>query len=93
MIGSGTHIHTVVSIAQAQARDGDIPMAIRGFASLGSCGNHASKEERDLHTWLKNLRNIQLDAYITRIELEAWSRMSTDLSLPQPPNQHVSHLS
>lgn len=71
MIGSGkTHVHTVVSIAQAQLLDGPAPEAIQAFASLGNFGRNSSKEERDLHTWMKNLHNIELEVYFAKIPLQ-----------------------
>lgn len=78
MVGSGkAHVHTVVSIAQAQCLDGDAPEAIRSFASLGAHGSHASKEERDLHRWLQNLYGIELRVYYVPMTLEAPSQLKS----------------
>lgn len=76
LIGHGkAHIHTCVSIAQAQAEDAkvaglELPTTIAAFASLGSCGEHASSEERDLHRWLGKLHGIQVEPYSVRMNLE-----------------------
>jgi len=73
MIGSGkANVHTVVSIAQAQCLDGNAPEAIEAFASLGTHGLNSSKEERDLHTWLSNLHDINLEVYYVEMTLEVW---------------------
>ena len=79
LIGHGkAHIHTCVSIAQAQAEDAkvgglELPTTIQAFASLGSCGDHASSEERDLHRWLGRLHGIQVEPYSVRMNLEVGS--------------------
>ena len=71
MIGTGkAHVHTVVEIAQAQCQDGFAPEAVQAFASLGGWGSCSSKEERDLHTWLKNLHDIQLEVYHVNMTLQ-----------------------
>ena len=71
MIGAGkAHVHTVVEIAQAQCQDGFAPEAVQAFASLGGWGSCSSKEERDLHTWLKNLHDIQLEVYHVNMTLQ-----------------------
>lgn len=70
MIGSGqAHVRTVVSIAQAQMRDGEPPASIQAFASLGSFGRRNANEERDLHRWLKDLYNVSLEVYYLKLNL------------------------
>lgn len=70
MIGSGeAHVRTVVSIAQSQLQDGTPTPAITAFASLGNFGTNSSKEERDLHTWLKQ-RGACLQVYYFPLKLE-----------------------
>jgi len=72
MIGSGkSDIRTVVSIAQSQVEDGPVPPAIEAFASLGAWGAHSSNEERDLHSWLKDLHGITLEVYYTTLKIQA----------------------
>ena len=72
MIGEGkAHIHTLVTIAQAQRLDTQPVPAVDAFASLGNGGKCDSHEERDLHTWLKNLYDLQLEIYNTTMRLEA----------------------
>jgi len=71
MVGSGqANVHTVVSIAQSQLLDGEPTPAIRAFASLGGYGANPSKEERDMHRWLTNLYNIQLEVYYVDFTLQ-----------------------
>lgn len=70
MIGSGkSHIRTVVSIAQAQARDQDPPPAVKAFASLGGFGNCSANEERDMHRWLEGLHGIALEVYNVQFKM------------------------
>ena len=70
MIGSGkAHVRTVVGIAQAQCKDGEPPLAVQAFASLGSFGRNNTKEERDLHVWLRNLHGINLEVYYFPLRL------------------------
>ncbi len=77
MIGTGrAHVHTVVSIAQAQCMDGPAVPAVQAFASLGGGSSHPSNEERDLHRWLKNLYQIDLEVYTVRMNLQVWGPMS-----------------
>ena len=71
MIGSGkSHVQSIASIAQAQCMDGPQPEAITAFASLGSFGAKASNQERDLHRWLRNLYNIDLEVYYVEMNLQ-----------------------
>lgn len=72
MIGSGkSDIRTVVSIAQSQVEDGPVPPAIEAFASSGAWGAHSSNEERDLHSWLKDLHGITQEVYYTTLKIQA----------------------
>lgn len=72
LLGNGkAHISTVASIAQAQCLDGAQAPAIQAFASLGSGGAHSQNQERDLHRWLKNLYNVQLEVYSVPFRLQA----------------------
>ena len=74
MIGHGqAHVRTVVAIAQSQHQDQSAPPCIEAFASLGNFGSASSSknEERDLHRWLKNLYNLQLEVYWTHLKLQA----------------------
>lgn len=76
MIGSGEcHISTVVSLAQSQLQDcgGTIHPMIRGFASLGNFGASPQNEERDLHKWLGNIHDINLEVYNVPFLLDASS--------------------
>ena len=76
MIGTGrAHVHTVVSIAQAQCMDGPTVPAVQAFASLGGGGLHPSNEERDLHRWLKNLYQIDMEVYTVRMNLQVWGKI------------------
>jgi len=78
MIGSGrAHVHTVVSIAQAQCMDGPAPEAVTAFASLGSFGRNSSNEERDLHRWLKSIYNIDLEVYYVQMNLQVTRSVET----------------
>ena len=71
MIGSGkAHVHTVVSIAQAQCKDGPATRAVTAFASLGTFGSNPSNEERDLHRWLRRVYNIELEVYSVKMVLQ-----------------------
>lgn len=79
MIGSGkANVRTVVSIAQAQCLDTEPTPAVKAFASLGGFGQHSSKEERDLHRWLKNLHGVQLETYNVRMKLLVRNPVDTD---------------
>lgn len=79
MVGQGqAHVRTVVAIAQSQHRDNSALPAIQAWASLGNFGASQQNEERDLHKWLKNLFDLQLEIYWTRLQLQApCSPMST----------------
>ncbi len=82
MIGSGkANVRTVVSIAQAQCLDAEPTPAVKAFASLGGFGKHSSKEERDLHRWLKNLHGIELETYNVRMRLIVRNPVDTDQTL------------
>ena len=71
MIGSGkAHVHTVVSIAQAQSKDAPTTQAIAAFASLGTFGSNPSNEERDLHRWLRRIYDIELEVYPVKMVLQ-----------------------
>lgn len=63
-------MRTVVSIAQSQEQDQSAPPAIQAWASLGNFGKSSKNEERDMHTWLRNLYNIQLEVYWTTLKLQ-----------------------
>ena len=52
-------MRTVVAIAQSQEQDQSALPAIQAWASLGNFGKSSKNEERDMHTWLRNLYNIQ----------------------------------
>lgn len=72
MIGTGkANVSTLVSVAQAQAQDGELPEAVKAFASLGCWGKHRSNEERDMHRWLHNLYDRHLEVYHVDMELLA----------------------
>ena len=73
MLGNGkAHIRTLVKIAQAQVEDGgEPPEAIQAFASLGAFGRCPANEERDLHTWLKDLHGISLEVYYVSMMIQA----------------------
>ena len=48
-------MRTVVAIAQSQEQDQSALPAIQAWASLGNFGKSSKNEERDMHTWLRNL--------------------------------------
>lgn len=79
MVGEGqTHVRTVVAIAQSQEQDQSALPAIQAWASLGNFGKSSKNEERDMHTWLRNLYNIQLEVYWTTLKLQViWIHLST----------------
>ena len=72
MIGQGQcHVRTVVAIAQSQHRDESALPLIQAWASLGNFGQSSKNEERDMHRWLKNLFDLQLEVYWTSLKLQA----------------------
>ena len=71
MIGQGqAHIRTVVASAQSQHKDETAPPCVEAFASLGNFGSSSKNEERDLHRWLRNLFDLQLEVYWTSLRLQ-----------------------
>lgn len=64
-------------MAQAQLRDGlTPPEVICHFASLGNYGKCPQNEERDLHRWLKDLHNLQLQIYYLRVRVNVCDRVA-----------------
>ena len=64
MPGTGqANVHELAEIARAAIKDGIPSPALEAFASLGGAGIHSSNEERDLHRWLHNLWNFDLEPY------------------------------
>ena len=50
--------------------------ALEAFASLGTSGNHAGNQERDLHRWMSNLWGFSLQTYSISVPLQDWGAKS-----------------
>ena len=57
-----THLAPCHEIAVASIRDNQASDSVRAFASLGAGGRQPSHVERDLHSWLKNVYDNQLES-------------------------------
>lgn len=94
LIGCGkANIRTVCSIAQSQALDGEPPEAVQAFASLGAFAKTSSHEERDLHRWLRNLHNIELEVYHTAFNVQViWPNFSLSKSWSYKVCNRIYHI-
>ena len=72
MIGEGrTGVAQIADPARAIVSDGLPNEAVQAFASQGTDGRYPSNQERDLHRWLRNLWNFNLEPHSVLIELDA----------------------
>lgn len=71
LVGRGRiDISCATDIARAVLQDGVENETVSKLASLGAFGDCQSKCERDLHTWLRNLFGLQLQAYSIDVPLK-----------------------
>jgi len=56
-------------LATACKADGGAREAVLQFATLGADGRHPQNIERDLHVWLRNLHNLELEPYYIPFQL------------------------
>ena len=72
MIGRGRiSISGAAGLARSIVADHDIPHeALKAFSTLGAEGAHDGNCERDLHRWLRNLWNFNLEPYTIRVNLD-----------------------
>ena len=62
-VANGGHVSSMTQMARAIQSDlgTECPAAVNAIASLG--GSHQSNAERDMHKWLKNVYDSQLELY------------------------------
>ena len=65
-------------IAHGAYFDGSTSERILGLASAGHFGQHAQNIERDVHTWLRNLFNTELEPYFITLDLDAPDSLGTE---------------
>ena len=53
----------IAELARCCVRDGLPKEAVSVFASLGCDGKYPANQERDLHRWLRQLYNLELEPY------------------------------
>lgn len=72
MIGRGRiSISGAAGLARSIVADHEIPHeALKAFSTLGAEGAHDGNCERDLHRWLRNLWNFNLEPYTIRVNLD-----------------------
>ena len=65
---------TAADLSRACVLDmGDcVPASVQGIASLGSWGRHSQNQERDLHRWIHNVYQLQLEPFDVQVPLQAW---------------------
>ena len=70
MVGTGrTSIAEICDISRANVADGAKSEALKCLKSLGTNGKHESNQERDFHTWLRGLYNVDLEPFKVSIPL------------------------
>ena len=74
MVGNGrASVAAVAELSRAYVEDsGDsVPDAVRAIASLGNWGSQTQNQERDLHRWVRNLYNLDIQTYEAKILCQA----------------------
>lgn len=66
----GDHVQSAHRNAIAMVQDGIAPKDVRDFATCGNSGVQQGHIERDLHTWMKLGRMLEMEPYQLRIKLK-----------------------
>ena len=74
MVGNGrASVAAVAELSRAYVEDSGagVPDAVRAIASLGNWGSQTQNQERDLHRWVRNLYNLDIQTYEAKILCQA----------------------